>query len=432
MREAISGRFGVARRAALLLAAMVWTASIQAAGGLVVQHTEDLQPSLVRPSNGDSAILVFSAFGREFRLLLSDNQRLTRLAAGSGVQLYEGTLDGAPHSWARVTVVDGLPRGMIWDGSELFIVDAATDAVNYGAAGTVMFKLSDAQLEQGVSLMDDAVTPRDPAAAYDALVGELRARAQAVQAAAPTRGVEISILGDADYLARYSSESQARDAILTRLNSVDGIFSSQVGVELQVASIDLSGELTRGLSTTTDPGTLLEELSKVRLGSAELVDTGLTHLFTGRQLNGQTSGIAYTHALCSRRFGASMTVAHNSAAVDALITAHEIGHVFGAPHDGTERCASTPQGQYIMTPTFTGTSISSFSQCSLDEINAVIDSYACLEKLPEPAPGPAPPAPPAPSPDNPGDGNGHGGGTLDASVVLLLLALCFRRRRREF
>jgi metallopeptidase family M12-like protein len=422
----------LARGAVLLVATAAWATSSQATGGLVAQHTEDLQPALIRASKAGEATLEFAAFGRNFRLRLSNNERLTRLAAGSARQFYKGTLEGVPQSWARISVVDGLPRGMIWDGHELFIVDAAADAVNYGAAGTVMFKLSDAVLEQGASFTGDAVeTPRDPAAAYDALVGELRARTQALEAGVATEGVEISILGDAAYLARYPDEAQARDALLTRLNSVDGIFSSQVGVELQVASVNLGGEFTAGLSATTDPGTLLEDLAQIRQQSPALPATGLTHLFTGRELNGQTTGIAYREALCSRRFGASLTMAHNSAALDVLITAHEIGHVFGAPHDGIEQCASTPQGQFIMTPTFTGTSITSFSQCSLDQINAVIDSYSCLKALPptEPPPDPTPPAPPAPAPGNNGGGS-KGGGSLDPSLLLLLLALVIAHQRR--
>jgi hypothetical protein len=149
------------------------------------------------------------------------------------------------------------------------------------------------------------------------------------------------------------------------------------------------------------------------------VDTGLTHLFTGRQLDGNSAGIAYTDALCSQRFGASLTMAHSSATLDALVTAHEIGHVFGAPHDGAGQCASTPQGQFIMTPTLT-TSVTNFSQCSLDQISAVIDSYSCLVALPPP--GPEPPAPPPPAPPTEGGGSGGGGGgSLDPALLLLLL-----------
>jgi hypothetical protein len=256
---------------------------------------------------------------------------------------------------------------MIWDGSELFVVDAAAEGVNFGATGTVMFKLSDAVLEEGVSFGGDAVQkPRDSQDAYAEMVDELRATTQALQNGVATEGVEISVLGDTAYLARYGSEAQARDALLTRLNNVDGIFSSQLGVELQVASLDLTGAVTAGLSATTDPGTLLEELGRLRQQTPALSATGLTHLVTGRQLDGDSEGIAYTVALCSQRFAASLTTAHNSVALDTLIIAHEIGHVFGAPHDGTQQCASTPQGQFIMTPTL-NTSVTSFSQCSLDE-----------------------------------------------------------------
>jgi hypothetical protein len=385
---------------------------------------------LTRTSKAGTATLEFTAFGRGFRLQLSNNQRLAQFAAGSSVQLYKGTLEGVPGSWARISVHDGLPRGMIWDGRELFIVDAAAEAVNYGAAGTVMYKLSDAMLERGVSFTGDVVEKsRDPAEAYSAMIGDLRARTQALQAGVATERVEISILGDAAYLARYASESLARDALLTRLNNVDGIFSSQLGMELQVESVNIAGELTAGLSATTDSRALLEELGQLRRQTPALSATGLTHLFTGRQLDGDTAGVAYSLALCSPRFAASLTMAHTSAALDALITAHEIGHVFGAPHDGAEQCESTPQNQYIMTPRLS-TSVTSFSQCSVDQINAVIDSYACVVTLPSPPPPePAPPAPPAPAPRD--DGGGGGGGSLDPTLLLLLLALRAARLRHR-
>jgi len=422
MRRATSGLLGsLTRCAALLLAVTAWPALSVAAGGLVPQHTEDLRPAFAR--KGSAATLEFTAFDRVFRLQLSSNQRLAQVAAGSSVQLYKGTIEGVPGSWARISIHDGLPRGMIWDGRELFVVDAAAEAVNYGAAGTVMFKLSDAVLERGVSFAGDAVEkPRDPAASYGAMIGELRARAQ--QAGVATEGVEISILGDAAYLARYSSETQARDAILTRLNNVDGIFSSQVGVELQIVSVNIADQFTADLSATTDSSALIDELGRLRKQRPALSTTGLTHLFTGRRLDGETVGIAYTLALCSPRYAASLTMAHNSAALDTIITAHEIGHVFGAPHDGTAQCGSTQTGQYIMTPLYTA-GVTSFSQCSLDEINKVIDSYSCVVALPPP--DPEPPEPPTPPPAD--TGGGGGGGSLDPSLLLLLLALRVARRR---
>ena len=417
----------------MLLLATAWPAWSGAASGLVPQHTEDLRPSLTRTSKSGDATLELSAFGRVFRVQLSTNPRLARVAAGSSVQLYEGTLEGVAGSWARISILDGLPRGMIWDGREMLIVDAAAEGVNLGAAGTVMFKLADATLAQGVSFAGDAVEkPRDPAETYRAMIGELRVRTQALQAGLATERVDISVLADAAYLARYENETQARDALLTRLNNVDGIFSSQVGVELNVVSVNIGGELTAGLSATTASSALIEELGRLRQQTPALVATGLTHLFTGRELDGNSAGIAYSEALCSQRFAASLTMAHNSATLDSLITAHEIGHVFGAPHDGAEQCAATAQNQFIMTPTL-NTSVTSFSQCSLEQIDAVIDSYSCLVAVPPP--GPTPPAPPAPPPagggEGGGGGGGGGGGALDPSSLLLLLALRAARLRHR-
>jgi hypothetical protein len=84
-----------------------------------------------------------------------------------------------------------------------------------------------------------------------------------------------------------------------------------------------------------------------------------------------------------------------------------------------------------MTPTLTTTSIDTFSQCSLDEINEVMDSYSCVVALP--ATTPPPPAPPAPPSGDGGGGGGSGGGgggSLDPALLLLLLALGAVRLRR--
>ncbi len=94
-------------------------------------------------------------------------------------------------------------------------------------------------------------------------------------------------------------------------------------------------------------------------------------------------GIAYTGALCSRRFGAGLSEGLGSTTFDSLVAAHEIGHNFGAPHDGTSgACSSvdTSSADYLMEPTLNGSS--TFSQCSLDEMADDIANASCITPLP--------------------------------------------------
>ena len=61
------------------------------------------------------------------------------------------------------------------------------------------------------------------------------------------RKLEISAIGDASFRARYASDAEARDALLTRLNIVDGIFSAQVGAAIEVTSINMADTLSDSL-----------------------------------------------------------------------------------------------------------------------------------------------------------------------------------------
>src|SRR5690606_28608628 len=144
-----------------------------------------------------------------------------------------------------------------------------------------------------------------------------------MQAAGATQRLEISVLGDVLLLNRFGSETQAREQILTRINNVDGIYSSQLGVQISIPSIDFGDSL----SATTSASSLLNELGDLRRRSANLNSRGLTHLFTGRDLDGTTVGIAFISSVCDRQYGAGLTEARNrSLWTESLITAHEIGH----------------------------------------------------------------------------------------------------------
>ncbi|HKE96021.1 MAG TPA: M12 family metallo-peptidase, partial [Povalibacter sp.] len=340
-------------------------------------------PGVRKPDSGSIAHLKFDAYGRRFDVVLEKNTRLAGLIAapdsGPTFTLYQGALANMPGSWARLSAKAQVIRGMIWDGSDLYVIDSAA-VLGDAAAGTapddaIIFRLADTQVEPGIAFCGtDSGTGK---AAYAALMSELKSSVVIQRAPGAALRLELSIVGDDLFTARYASDQQAREEILTRLNNVDGIYSSQLGIELQASTLTIEGASGSQLSRETNASKLIEELGTLRSQTPTLRARGLTHLFTGRELDDTTVGIAYTGGLCSSRYGAGLTQVSRSAGIDALITAHEIGHNFGAVHDGSEQCASTPVNQFIMSPSVSQ-SATTFSQCSLDTIRPRLQSAACL------------------------------------------------------
>ncbi|HSN70444.1 MAG TPA: zinc-dependent metalloprotease family protein, partial [Steroidobacteraceae bacterium] len=164
-------------------------------------------------------------------------------------------------------------------------------------------------------------------------------------------------------------------------NNVDGIFSGQLGLQVGVASLEVYDTTSDPFSTTTNASTLLRELASVRRGNPDLRSSGLTHLFTGRDFDGDTVGVAYLDAVCDPQLGAGITeLRGRTAFYESLITAHEIGHNFGAPHDGEEGpCLTTPES-FLMSARLNGSD--TFSACSLDQIGPRIAGATCIRALP--------------------------------------------------
>lgn len=338
--------------------------------------------------------LELSAFGRAYTLNVNTNETFHESLATkprrSSLSLYRGSIEGLPGSWVRLATQGTDIHGMLWDGTAIYVI-APGDEVQpqlvppLDASGeTVIFRLNDVLMPdaQASCAAADTDEPAHAANAYDSLVRELKSANAKANLGATVR-LELSVLADALFRERYLDEESARDSILIRLNNIDGIYSSELGVHIEAPWIDILGANSSTLSSTTNPDTLLKELSRARMNSSALRSRGLTHLFTGRNLDGATVGIAYVDALCSTRFGVGLTeVSSRGAWYESLIAAHEIGHNFGAVHDGEagKACASTPQGVYLMSPNVNG--VTSFSDCSISMMQPRIASASCITALP--------------------------------------------------
>jgi hypothetical protein len=363
-----------------------------AAGGnldLRVLHHEALRDLTVDAAGRPVS---FEAYGRRFEFALERNDRLrfvtpTRLP---GVEALRGELRGLPRSWVRVTRTPAGLYGMFSDGLDVYAIEPAHElaAHQVGPAAAqglapVVYRLADTLMPvDGAGCGTPDRGHAVPAAAtgqqqFEAVSAELQA-ALATGAATPTEQMEIAVTGDYEFSGLSLGGLTPEQAIAARMNVVDGIYSSQVGVKLLVSSVTVFRTPSDPFSSTTVSGTLLDELGDWRRITPAQSGAGLSHLMTGRDLDGTTVGIAYIGALCSPQFGVSLSQAVGlSPTTAALVIAHEIGHNFGAEHDGEldSACATTPQ-TFLMAPRITGSD--QFSQCSLDTIAPEVITASCI------------------------------------------------------
>jgi hypothetical protein len=364
--------------------------------GVVVSHHETLGALQLSDSrgagqqkarHGASALLSFDAFGRRFDIELESNDRLLSAAArnqmNAGTSVYRGRIAGQENSWVRIVVADGMPRGVVWDGAEMFAIEAPGDSA-VATTEPIAYRLADSYVIPGTMTCgadhSSGAQSGSAAAMYGKLVGELETAT--MQGPGASVQLDIGVIGDFEMFQRFGSDAATEAAILTRLNTVDGIYSEQLGVQIFVDELAVfTTAADDPFSDTTDSGDLLIELGIYRQNTPAQRSQGLTHLYTGRNLDETTVGIAYLDALCSQRFGAGLSEGRRNATTDALIAAHEIGHNFGAEHDAEEGtvCESAPEG-FLMAASVNNSD--EFSQCSIDTITPNIAAASCIAPLP--------------------------------------------------
>lgn len=355
--------------------------------------TIDPRPALSQKRT-DQRLLKFDAYGRRLELALEPNAALAEAQAAhpaSEVRLYRGQLTGIEGSWARIATRGSNVHGLVWDGTDLYVIEPG-EAVRASLVPpldrpqtTVLFKLSDTILDAGASLCG-TTTATQPTAldAYTALTRELASlKSNPLLKHDISEGLrlEISAIGDAAFRAQYASDAEALDQMLLRLNNIDGIFTSELGVRVQAPTTLIYDANSDPLPATTSASALLTSLGTHRAATPQLRSRGLTHLFTGRDLDGATVGIGYIGEVCSQQFGVAITeVRGRGAWLESLVGAHEIGHNFGAIHDGEGECSAVPQNEFLMSPTVHSDK-ATFSSCSRARIMQHIATASCVTVL---------------------------------------------------
>lgn len=352
--------------------------------GAVVENAEILDHRtvmLASPQSARAMTLTVDMFGRDLELKLADNRtpfaaldaaQRARIFAG-GNRFLRGTVTGIDGSWVRLSWIGGRWSGAIFDGRELFLLEPAETvsdllARDVPADALVLYRLSDLNLPE--LTLAPPVIPADTPGGFEV---QQKSMLQGAHEALP-----VTIVSD----TQFSSDHGGNTAAVTagRINFVDGIYSAEVGVGIALHHHEIL--VNNGMLTSTDAEELLVDQFRpymtVGAGSG-IPSPGVAHLFTGRDLDGGTAGIAYEGALCSPTFGYGVDQNVPSETVSGLLFAHELGHNFGAPHDNEagSDCAHESGGR-IMNPSIMPNTAHEFSNCSLQEMADEINGATCF------------------------------------------------------
>ncbi len=352
-----------------------------------------------------SLAISFQAFGKQFNLQLVPNDLFAPQAENIWIGdqttttetprpiFYRGAVTGEPGSWVRIGWREGAMDGLIRTKDDIYFVEPGARFFHDASSHTtVMYRMSDTvsdwelgscALEQPAVAVEMGQHARasGPLGAYEGLVSDL----QALASSGALKQVDLGIVADYRYFVKHGAASAAD--MQNIINQIDGIYRSEVGVTLRVSKTVVY-TTPDPFSSTTDPSTLLNEFSTYKGNSASPVyGTDLAHLFTNRGFNGSVIGIAWVGTVCNGSYGTGLSqdfTTDNKSLV--LLTAHEIGHNFDAPHDNQSgsACASTPFG-FIMNP-FVSTSLNlQFSSCSIGLMTPEVAGASCLAAVSTPS-----------------------------------------------
>ena len=183
---------------------------------------------------------------------------------------------------------------------------------------------------------------------------------------------EIATEADNNLVQYFGSAAVANAEILSILNAVDGIYRADLGITLRVVyQHNWSAAVNPYLSSDSE-----KLLSAFRTYWETYIRPNhpydVAHLWVGQEMDSYVAGIAYLGSMCTD-YSYGLSTFYNDMASDVVVTAHEIGHNFGASHDSLSSPAS-----YIMYPSVVA-SAKHFSPDSKAEIASAVTQYSCLE-----------------------------------------------------
>ncbi len=304
-----------------------------------------------------------------YKLLISDENGIREAEPGI-VSTYRGRVVGDEGSVVAATLRNGQVEAVIHmsDGERFGIHPTRKIDADFDAASHVVYDTDDL-LGRDVSCGVTAIPLAAPAAP-EALTPEME----------PLRVAEIALDCEFTYFqSNFSSIANTEADAQNVLNNVDVIYQRDVGIQYAITTIIVR---TTAVYQQIDPGSLLNEFRQRWQSFHRLVNRDVAHLLFNKGRRGGTIGVAFLGTICNRLngFGVSATRFSTSMSRRAGLTAHELGHNWGAGH-----CDAVGSACRIMCSGLGGCSgnLTSFGANSVAAITNHKNTRSCLSS-PEP------------------------------------------------
>lgn len=306
-----------------------------------------------------------------YRAEETDANGLRAIDGAAQVTTFAGKVAGEESdSEVRVSTNENGVEGYFISGGEMFFIEPAR-RYSKAASGddSIVYRKEDAvnpanftcdveeKIERGKQIVESAANnPQSPQATL--------------------RVVELATEADFEFETQLGGAAQANAEILNILNMVDGVYRKELGITISV--------VYQHAWTSVDPYTTATSTSALLTSFQNYWNTNFpassfprdaAHLFTGKAaFSGQ--GLAYVGVVCkspSAAYGLDGRL--DFSPIKFELTAHEIGHSFGATHaEAAQSCGNT-----IMNAMMTQDTAFTFCQSSRNEITTYVSSNnSCL------------------------------------------------------